>query len=102
MPSLGTLCVKNNIICVKFLDDIVEQVKFIPQKLLTTKKHVNLYMEVNHKSVENNNMTKSSLNKFQPDPSSQTIKNLPEVSRRLVEIRPKTYKLFFSLSFNLI
>ena len=90
MPSLGTLSVRNNIICVKFLDDIVDQIKFIPQKLLTTKKHVNLYMEVNHKSVENNNTMKSSLNKFQPDPSLETIKNLPEVSKRLVEIRPKT------------
>ena len=90
MPYLGQLIVKNNIICVKFDEDIIEQVKFIPQKLLTTKKHVNLYMEVNHSSVENNNLTKSSKIKFEPDPSIETIKNLPEVSKRLVEIRPKT------------
>lgn len=90
MPSLGTLCVKNNIISVKFFDEIVDQVKFIPQKLLTTKKHVNLYMEVNQKSVENNIMIKSTLNKFQPDPSLDTIKNLPDVCKKLVEIRPKT------------
>jgi hypothetical protein len=90
MPSLGTLFVKNNIICVKFLDEIIEQVKFIPQKLLTTKKHVNLFMEVNHKSVENNNMLKSTLNKFEPDPQMETIKNLPDVSKKLIEIRPKT------------
>lgn len=94
MPSLGTLYVKNNVIYVKFFDDIVEQVKFIPQKLLTTKKHINLYMEVNPKSIEINNMVKNSLNKFETDPSLETIKNLPEVSKRLVEIRPKTYKIY--------
>lgn len=90
MPSLGTLYVRNNIICVKFLDEIIEKVKYIPQKLLTTKKNVNLFMEVNQKSVENNNLLKSTLNKFQPDPSIETIKNLPDVSKKLVEIRPKT------------
>jgi hypothetical protein len=101
MPSLGTLYVKNNIISVKFFDDIVDQVKFIPQKLITTKKHVNLFMEVNHKSVENNNMLKTSLYKFQPEPSADTIKNLPEVSKRLVEIRPKTYinNYFFIINY---
>jgi len=90
MPSLGQLIVRNNIMCVKFEDEIIEQVKFIPQKLLTTKKHVNLYMEVNLNSVENNNLMKSSKIKFEPDPSIETIKNLPDVSKKLVEIRPKT------------
>lgn len=90
MPSLGQLVVKNNIICVKFEEDIIEQVKFIPQKLLQTKKHVNLYMEVNHHSVENNNFMKASKIKYEPDPQIETIKNLPDVSKKLVEIRPKT------------
>ena len=90
MPTLGTLIIKNNIISVKFFDEIIEQIKFIPQKLLNTKKHVNLFMEINNKSVENNNIIKSTMYKFQPEPSMDTIKNLPDVSRKLIEIRPKT------------
>ena len=82
---------KNNIICVKFTDEISDQIKFIPQKLLTTKKHVNLFMEVNHQSIENNNMVKTTKIKFEPDPQIETIKNLPDVSKKLIEIRPKTY-----------
>ena len=90
MPSLGQLILENNILYIKFEEDISEQIKYIPQKLLTTKKHVNLYMEVNHASVDNNNFMKSSKIRFEPDPSMDTIKNLPDVSQKLVEIRPKT------------
>ena len=90
MPSLGQLVLKNNILCVKFDEEIMEQIKFIPQKLLTTKKHVNLYMEVNHASVDNNNFMKTSKIKFEPDPQMETIKGLPDVSQKLVDIRPKT------------
>jgi len=82
--------VRNNICYVKFLDKLIEDVKLIPHKLLSTKKHVNLFMEVNQKSVENNSFIKTTLNKFQPDPSLETIKNYPEVATRLSEIRPKT------------
>jgi hypothetical protein len=89
MPSLGQLLIKNNIICVKFDENIIEQIKFIPQKLITTKKHVNLYMEINQNSIDNNNFIKSSKIKYDPDPQIETIKNLPEVSKRLKEIRPK-------------
>ena len=91
MPTLGQLILKNNIICVKFNDEISEQVKFIPQKLLTTKKHVNLFMEVNPQSIDNNNMVKNSKINYDVDPSIETIKNLPDVSKKLVEIRPKRY-----------
>ena len=90
MPSLGQLVLKNNILCVKFDEEIIEQIKYIPQKLLQTKKHVNLYMEVNHASVDNNNFLKSSKIKFEPDPQMETIKGLPDVSQKLVDIRPKT------------
>ena len=95
MPGLGQLQLKNNIICVKFDEYICEQIKFIPQKLLTTKKHVNLYMEVNNQAVENNIFVKNSKLRYEPDPSIETIKNLPDVSKKLVEIRPKTYFNFF-------
>lgn len=90
MPCLGQLILKNNILCVKFEDDVCEQIKFIPQKYLTTKKHVNLYMEVNQNCVDTNNLMRSTKIKFEPDPSMETIKNLPDVSQKLVEIRPKT------------
>lgn len=90
MPGLGQLILKNNIICVKFEEDIIEQIKYIPQKYLTTKKHVNLYMELNHQSIENNSLIKASKIKFEPDPSIETIKNLPDVSKKLNDIRPKT------------
>lgn len=75
--------------CVKFDENIIEQIKYIPQKLITTKKHVNLFMEINQTSIENNNLIKSSKIKYEPDPQIETIKGLPEVSKRLIEIRPK-------------
>ena len=90
MPSLGQLVLKNNILCVKFDEEIIENIKFIPQKLLTTKKHVNLYMDINHASVDNNNFMRTSRIKFDSDPQTETIKGLPDVSQKLVDIRPNT------------
>jgi hypothetical protein len=46
-------------------------------------------MEINQNSIDNNNFIKSSKIKYDPDPQIETIKNLPEVSKRLKEIRPK-------------
>jgi hypothetical protein len=90
MPGLGKLILKNNIICVKFNDDISENIKFIPQKLLTTKKHVNLFMEIDQQSIDINKLAKTRKIKFEPDPTIETIKNLPDVSKKLIEIKPKT------------
>jgi hypothetical protein len=90
MPGLGKLILKNNIICVKFNDDVSENIKLIPQKLLTTKKHVNLFMEIDPQSIEINKLAKLKKIIFEPDPSIETIKNLPDVSKKLLEIKPKT------------
>ena len=89
MPNLGKLMLKNNILCVKFYDEIFEDIKFVPQKLLTTKKHVNLFMELNQKSIEQNKLARSTKIKFEPDPTIETIKNLPDVCQKLMEIKPK-------------
>jgi len=90
MSGLGKLILKNNIICVKFYDEVCENIKFIPQKLLTTKKHVNLFMDIDRKSIENNKLAKSTKIIYEPDPTIETIKNLPDVNKKLMEIKPKT------------
>ena len=90
MPNLGKLIAKNNILCVKFNEEIFDGIKFIPQKLLTTKKHVNLFMDINQKSIEKNILARSTKIRFEPDPSIETIKNLPDVCQKLYEIKPKT------------
>lgn len=74
MPGLGVLQARNNILAVKFNENFAESMKSIPQKLKTTKKHVNLYMEVNQKDELN----------------SESIKELPNVAKTLEKLRPKT------------
>lgn len=91
MPGLGNLVLKNNIIAVKFTEALCEKIKFIPQKLLHTKKHVNLYMEVDYKSVEKNNLARSQKIKYERDPTIETIREMPDVCKKLVEIRPTRY-----------
>ena len=71
MPNLGTLLIRGNILGVRFNDNIINQAKNIPEKLLRTKKDMELYMEVGH----NKNVH---------------IKDIPNVERRLNTIRPKT------------
>jgi hypothetical protein len=75
MPGLGVLMTRSNVIAVKFNDNLCEEVKNIPQKLITTKKHVQLYMD-----YEGNNQ---GLN-------MQSLTNLPNVGKTLQKLRPKT------------
>ena len=90
MPNLGKLMLKNNILCMKFNEEIFEDIKFVPQKLLQTKKHVHLFMEQNQKSIETNKLARSTKIRFEPDPTIETIKALPDVCQKLTEIKPKT------------
>ena len=71
MPGIGTLILKGNILGVKFNEDIINSSKLVPQKLLRTKKDMELYMEYDeNKKVH--------------------IKDIPDVNKTMRSIRPKT------------
>ena len=71
MPGIGTLILKGNILGVKFNEDIINSSKLVPQKLLRTKKDMELYMEYDeNKKVH--------------------IKDIPDVKQTMKSIRPKT------------
>jgi len=75
MPGIGALLVKNNIIAVKFNDEFVDKIKLMPQKLINTKKDINLNM----------NVTNNKENKI------GVVKNhLPQLGKSLMTFRPKT------------
>lgn len=82
VPGIGVLLVKGNIIAVKFNDDLLESVKHVTQKLIQTKKHVNLFMEVTEKAMNAN----------------KTLTELPNVGKTLRKLRPKTYKFYFNIT----
>ena len=64
------MLLKNNILAVKFHDSLTNSVKFNPNKLGVTKKHLNLASEIHG--------------------SSGVLKELPEVESNLDILRPKT------------
>jgi Ca2+-binding EF-hand superfamily protein len=77
MPGLGTILLRGNILAVKFDESLVENVKFIPQKLNLTKKHVNLFMEVSEKALNGEQGLKG-------------LTEFPNVAKSLQNLRPKT------------
>ncbi len=76
MPGLGVLICKGNVIAVKFQEELNNYVKLVPQKLIQTKKEVNLYMDVVSKE------------KLRGKPLSNIVPN--NLNRTLVNLRPKT------------
>jgi len=76
MPGLGILICRGNVIAVKFNGELNEYVKLIPQKLIQTKKEVNLFMDVTNKE------------KLGKKPISNVVPN--NLSKTLAELRPKT------------
>jgi hypothetical protein len=74
MPHLGIVMVKNNILCIRFNDEIVNIIRLNPNKLHITKKHVNL----NSKVYSNNGAT-------------SILTDLPEVERNVKKFRPQRY-----------
>jgi hypothetical protein len=79
MPGIGALCIRNSLMAVKFEKELIDRTRFVPQKLINTKKHVNLFM----KSTDN--FYGKRLN---------SIKELPNVNEALKNIRPTQYILF--------
>jgi hypothetical protein len=79
MPYLGILTLKHNILAVKFIDEVVNSVKLIPNKLSLTKRHVNLSSVLTGSGEE------------------CKLTNLPEVDRNMKLLRPKTYFCFYFL-----
>ena len=77
MPGLGVLICRNNVIAVKFNSELDQYVKLIPQKLIQTKKEVNLFMDANNKE------------KLGKKPISNILPN--NLCKTLAELRPKTY-----------
>lgn len=69
------LC-RNNVIAMKFNNDLNDYVKLVPQRLIQTKKEVNLFMDVTNKE------------KLGKKPISDIVPN--NLSRTLVNLRPKT------------
>jgi len=76
MPGLGIMLCKNNVLAVKFNNELNDYVKLIPQKLIQVKKEANLFMEVTNK--EN----------YGKKPISNVVPN--NLSKTLVNLRPKT------------
>jgi hypothetical protein len=76
LPGLGVLLTKNNIICVKFHNELCDYVKLIPQKLIQTKKEAQLFMDV----VDNRNLGRKPLSDIVPN----------NLNKTLVNLRPKT------------
>jgi len=84
MPGLGKLEIRNNILAVRFNQDLCLRISTIPHKLSTTKKFVNLFMEVNKK--QENPLT----------PANKNFKNTGngfhsvDITKSLQKLRPKT------------
>jgi len=76
MPGLGVLICRNNVIAVKFQNELIEHVKLVPQKLIQVKKEANLFMDVVSKEKLGNK------------PISNIVPN--NLSRTLDQLRPKT------------
>ena len=72
MPGVGVLICRNNLIGLKFNDSFTDSVQFVPQKLINTKKDVNLAVEVNTKE----------------GPKGNSV--LPNLAKTLQTFRPKT------------
>lgn len=66
------LLFKNNIIAVKFQNDLTDYVKLVPQKLIQTKKEVNLFMDV----VNKDRMGKKPLSNIVPNNLNRTLAGL--------------------------
>ena len=66
---------RNNVLAVKFNQNFSEKVKSQPQKLLETKKNVNLYMNINsEEAMKNREITGGKIN----------------LAKSLTNIRPKS------------
>ena len=71
MPTVGTLMLRNNVFGVKFNNELIESCKGVPQKLIQTKKDIQLYM--------------------QPDESKVIpVKDIKDVAKTMKMLRPKT------------
>lgn len=88
MPGLGILMLKSNIVAVKFNDDLIENIKLVPNKLSQTKKQVNLFMEANEKNNENLNQTSKGGSGINLNLNNN---NLPNLANSMQKLRPKTY-----------
>jgi hypothetical protein len=77
LPGVGTILLRGNILAVKFDENLIENVKLIPQKLNLTKKHVNLFMEVSEKALNGEQGLKG-------------LTEFPNVAKSLQNLRPKT------------
>lgn len=99
LPGVGSLILRNKMLGVKFNQDLVEKVQNIPQKLMETKKHINLATTIldhdNSINPENklSNLTSHS-NNYQ---SFGGIRNLPNLSKSVASFRPQS-ALLTSLS----
>ena len=89
------MVLRNNVLAVKFNESFSEKVKSQPQKLMDTKKNVNLFMNVNLNGTGNGNFSNSHFNTEQgfyknTANAEQSGRGKINLAKSLTNIRPKT------------